>query len=97
MTERQRDLSAKLTEGHVELEYEVNALVPHDTLYLENKNVRSGTQVILDYGRDGMTVTTYRAYYDGAGELLERVQEAVSRYEMRSAEIIVAVGEKPKS
>jgi len=85
----------KLSEGHIELEYEVNQVVPHGTLYLENKNVRSGSQVILDYGRDGMTVTTYRAYYDGAGELLERVEEAVNEYASRDAEIIVAVGEKP--
>ena len=86
----------KLDEGHIELEYEVNEVVPHGTLYLENKNVRSGSQVILDYGRDGMTVTTYRAYYDGEGKLLERVEEAVNEYASRDAEIIVAVGELPR-
>ena len=86
----------RLEEGHVELEYEVNAVYPHDTLYVENKNVRSGTSVTLDYGRDGMVVTTYRVYYDGEGNLIEKVEEAVNEYSSRDAEIVVAVGEIPK-
>ena len=87
----------KLDDIRVELEYEVNEVYPHKVLYLENKNVKSGTQVILDYGRDGMKVTTYRLRYSGEGELLEKVQEAVSVYASREEEIIVAPGEKPKA
>jgi vancomycin resistance protein YoaR len=82
-------------ETRVELEYEVNEVYPVEVLYLENKNVKPGTQVILDYGREGMRVTTYRLRYDGEGNLLEKVQEAVSVYEMREKEIIIAPGEKP--
>ncbi len=84
-------------ETRVELEYEVNEVYPVEVLYLENKNVKPGTQVILDYGREGMKVTTYRLRYDAAGNLLEKVQEAVSVYDMREKEIIVAPGEKPRS
>ena len=87
----------RLDEGHVELEYEVNAVYPHGTVYYEHKNVRSGKPVTTDYGRDGMVVTTYRVYYDGEGNLVEKVQEAVNEYSSRDAVIVVAVGERPKS
>ena len=83
-------------EGHVEVESVVNQRFPHGTVYYEHKNVRSGSRVITDYGRDGMIVTTYRVYYDGEGNLLERVEEAVNEYSSRDEVIVVAVGERPK-
>ena len=87
----------KLDEGHVEVESVVNRTIPHGVVYYEHKNVRSGNQVITDYGRDGMVVTTYRVYYDGEGNLLERVTEAVNEYSARDEVIVVAVGERPKN
>jgi uncharacterized protein YabE (DUF348 family) len=78
------------------MNYEINESYPCGVTYTEDAAVPKGTRKIVDGGRDGMKVTTYRCRYSASGELLSRELEAVSYYSARNADIHVAPGEKPK-
>lgn len=85
------------TDGtYVKMNYEINESYPCGVTYTEDYAIPRGARKIIDNGRDGMKVTTYRCRYNAAGELLSRELEAVSYYSARNADIHVAPGEKPK-
>lgn len=79
-------------DSRVELEYEVEERCPCRTVYRESSALPAGTQQLLDAGRDGMLVTTYRCRYDAGGALLSREEEAVSQYSARDRVILVGTG-----
>lgn len=86
----------KTDNTYVKMEYEINETYPSGTIYTEDISVPKGTKRVVDSGRNGMKVTTYRCVYDGNGKLLSRTLESISRYNARSAEIHVAPGEIPR-
>ena len=78
--------------SRVEPEYEVQEYYPCATVYREEPSLPAGTQQLLDAGRDGMLVTTYRCRYGPEGELLSRTEEAVSYYSPRDRVILLGTG-----
>ncbi len=85
----------KTDETYVKMEYEVNETYPSGTSYKEDASVPKGTTKIVDSGRNGMKVTTYRCVYSSEGKLLSKKVEDVSKYSPRNALIHVAPGELP--
>ena len=77
------------TDGYVELEYEVNQLLPASVRYEKTTALAPGKTAVEDYGRDGMKVYTYRVYYDANGNEIARRQEAFSEYDARDRLIMV--------
>ena len=80
-------------EGHTELRWEVLEIVAAGVVYREDPALAPGQSTVADYGREGMTVQTWRVKYDGEGNLLEEVPEARSVYASRDKVILVAPGE----
>ena len=80
---------------YVKMEYEVNETYPSGTSYKEDASVPKGSTKIVDSGRNGMKVTTYRCVYGSDGKLLSKKVEDISKYSPRNAEIHVAPGELP--
>ena len=76
-------------EGHTELRWEVLETVEAGTVYREDPALTPGQSAVADYGRDGMTVQTWRVRYDGKGKLIEEVPEALSVYAARDSVILV--------
>lgn len=74
----------------VRLESVVNAWYPAGVRYEEDPTLKPGESRVADAGRDGLQATTYRCRYDAAGQLLERVEEAVSIYSARDKLILIA-------
>jgi vancomycin resistance protein YoaR len=62
----------KTDETYVKMEYEVNETYPSGTSYKEDASVPKGTTKIVDSGRNGMKVTTYRCVYSSEGKLLSK-------------------------
>ena len=79
----------KTREGHTELRWEVQETVAAGTVYREDPALAPGQSTVADYGRDGMTVQTWRVRYDGEGNLLEEIPEALSVYAARDSVILV--------
>ncbi len=77
-------------EGHTELRWEVLETVEAGTVYREDPALAPGQSAVADYGRDGMTVQTWRVRYDGDGNMIEEVPEAYSVYAARDSVILVA-------
>ena len=76
----------------VKPEYEVRETYPCSTVYREDPSLPAGTQQLLDPGRDGMLVVTYRCRYGPDGSLLSRTEEAVSRYSPRDRVVLLGTG-----
>ncbi len=81
-------------EGYTELRWEVLETVAAGVVYREDPALAPGQQTVADYGREGMTVQTWRVRYDGEGNLLEEIPEARSVYASRDKVILVAPEEK---
>jgi vancomycin resistance protein YoaR len=81
-------------EGHTELRWEVLETVAAGTVYREDPALAPGQRTVADAGRDGMTVQTWRVKYDGEGNVLEEVPEALSVYASRDSVILVAPEDK---
>ena len=79
----------KTSEGHVELRWEVLETVEAGTVYREDPALESGQSTVADYGRDGMTVQTWRVRYDGEGNVIGEVPEAYSVYAARDSVVLV--------
>ena len=79
----------KPREGHIELRWEVLETVAAGTVYREDPALVPGQSTVADWGRDGMTVQTWRVRYDGEGNLVEEVPEAYSVYAARDSVILV--------
>ena len=77
-------------EGHTELRWEVLETVAAGVVYREDPALAPGQSTVADWGREGMTVQTWRVKYDGEGNLLEEVPEARSVYASRDKVILVA-------
>ncbi len=80
----------KTGEGHTGLRWEVLETVAAGTVYREDPALAPGQSTVADYGRDGMTVQTWRVKYDGEGNVIEEVPEALSVYASRDSVILVA-------
>ncbi len=81
-------------EGHTELRWEVLETVAAGAVYREDPALAPGQSTVADYGREGMTVQTWRVRYDGEGNFLEEVPEALSVYAARDRVILVAPEEQ---
>ena len=79
----------KTWEGHMELRWEVLETVAAGTVYREDPALAPGQSTVADYGRDGMTVQTWRVRYDGDGNIVEDVPEAYSVYAARDSVVLV--------
>ena len=81
-------------EGHTELRWEVLETVAAGTVYREDPALAPGQSTVADWGREGMTVQTWRVKYDGEGNLLEKIPEARSVYAARDKVVLVAPEDK---
>jgi len=79
----------KTWEGHMELRWEVLETVAAGTVYREDPALVPGQSTVADWGRDGMTVQTWRVRYDGEGNLVEEIPEACSVYAARDKVVLV--------
>jgi vancomycin resistance protein YoaR len=86
----------KSDDTYVKMSYEINERHPCGAAYTEDASVPKGSRKVVDPGRAGMKVTTYRCVYGPDGSLLSRKLEAVTYYSARDADIHVAPGEKPE-
>ncbi len=84
----------KTREGRTELRWEILESVEAGTVYREDPALAPGQSTVADYGREGMTVQTWRVRYDGEGNFLEEVPEALSVYAARDRVILVAPEEQ---
>ncbi len=81
-------------EGHTELRWEVLETVAAGIVYREDPALAPGQSTVADWGREGMTVQTWRVKYDGEGNLLEEIPEARSVYAARDKVVLVAPEDK---
>ncbi len=81
-------------EGRVELRWEILETAAPGTLYREDPALSPGQSTVADEGREGMTVQTWRVKYDGEGNLLEEIPEALSVYASRDRLILIGPEEK---
>ena len=81
-------------EGHTELRWEVLEIVEAGAVYREDPALAPGQSTVADYGREGMTVQTWRVRYDGEGDFLEEIPEARSVYAARDKVVLVAPEDK---
>ena len=79
----------KTGEGQVELRWEVLETVEAGTVYREDPALAPGQSTVADWGRDGMTVQTWRVRCDVDGNVVEEVPEALSVYAARDKVILV--------
>ena len=79
----------------IEITTKVNSTIPYKTIEKADASLGAGATKLLESGRTGYSVTTYRTFYDKNGKEIKKETVCSSHYPSKNA--VVAVGSKPSS
>ncbi|MDR2502485.1 MAG: VanW family protein [Oscillospiraceae bacterium] len=87
-----RVVGTKMDPGYVKLTYEVTDRKDFTIVRMEDASVPDGKEVRDTPGHQGMTVVTYKNYYDGNDQLIKTEKITTSKYRAQNEIILVPIG-----
>ena len=82
----------KSDKQNIEITTKLNNITEYNTTEKKDSSLSEGKTKVLERGRNGYTVTTYRIYYDENKKVIKKETVCISNYPSKNS--VVAVGTK---